>query len=180
MLDLRACAQITESLVSVHRHVAEFRWSKPAHEASAGVQTVSVFLPPDSPLASLYPDGKPFFSASLQASRLPALPINTNLPIFPSLPLVQPPLRPCDAYSPDGRLGKAQIGTEEGVYRVTAPTFRGSFSLAYAKPLLAQPDAKVATYGDRLSFPEAKSTWSFGFHFRRVIVGFPQPQETRV
>lgn len=161
------------------RHIAKFEWSKPAHDPSGGIQTVSVTHSPDSPLAPLYPNGKPFFSASLQTSRLPALPINTNLPIFPSIPLVQPPLRPRDGYTSDSRLGKAQIGTEEGIYRITAPTFKGSVGLAYAKPLLSQPNTRVARYGDRISFPEAVGTWSFGLHFRRVIVGFPRPKEMR-
>ncbi len=160
--------------------MADFDWSADPHSAGSAEQTVTVSHPASSPLTSSYREGRPFFSASLQPSRLPGLPVNTGLSIFPGIPLPQPPLHACEAYT-DGELADVQVGTESNIFRSTSPTFKGSFGLAYAKPLLGGPSkTKLAAYGDGVSFPMAENTWSIGVRFRRVIVTFPKPVEVKV
>ncbi|EPQ30319.1 uncharacterized protein PFL1_01845 [Pseudozyma flocculosa PF-1] len=174
---------------NIPKHVAEFSWSHPVHSDEAGVQTVSVRHPAGSPLRKAGGSGSgdddddaPFFSASLQPSRLPSVPVNTNLAIFPALPLLQPPLSDCSGpYGGDGddadrrKLVEAAVASpSEGVWRSTAPTFRGGASMAYAKPLLSG-----GRYGDERGFPAATRTWSTGIRFRKVIVSFPEPVEAR-
>lgn len=155
---------------NIPKHLATFRFSHPVHSSSKETQTVEIYHPKNSPLYS----SKPFFSAKLSPSSLPSLPINTNLFFFPSLPLFQPDLRQSDRYT-DEKSNRSVIGTQEGLYKSTAPTFKGSFSLGYCQPSLKNEKGQES-FGDGQSFPRAP-VFQTGFHFKKVEVGFPLSKE---
>jgi hypothetical protein len=148
---------------NIPKHVGRFKWSHGFRDTSGEAQTVEVYHPSDCELDS----SRPFFSATLtQSSYMPYLPINTR--ILPSLPLIQPDVLQ-GKYDQSTRDSQMSVASEPaGVYRSTAPTFRGRVTLAYTKPC---PGRK--SYGDGESFPEAKNTAGFGVYLPNVKVDFP-------
>lgn len=101
---------------------------------------------------------------------MPRLPINTR--ILPGLSLYQPPLLN-GVYKQGSHEAKVQRDTQPpGLYRATAPTFRGNATLAYV-----EPGPNRNTYGDGIAFPEAENTWGIGTYLRNVTVDFPWAKE---
>lgn len=135
---------------------------------------LTVYHPENSPLNS----STPFFSATFQSvlpSLIPSIPITTDLPIISKvIKLIQPNLLPSELYT-DEILRNGSIGTEKGVYRSTAPTFKGTFELASCKPNLE--NGKEKSYGDGKSFPIGSNMLGVGVHFKEVEVGFPLSEE---
>ena len=103
--------------------------------------------PSTSNFEAFLPDAeRPFFTASLTDSRLPAIPISPRV-LRPFTGLVQPPLLP-------GRPEDTQIGTDEEWLSI-APLYNGRLKLAYIRP----SESGLASYGDGLHFPQFQSLW---------------------
>lgn len=92
--------------------------------------------------------------------------------------LIQPNLLPSGLYA-NQTFKRIQVGTEDGVYRATAPTFKGSFELASSSPNLRK-EGKDASYGDGRSFPVGSNMLGVGVHFKHVEVEFPLSEEYAV
>lgn len=92
---------------------------------------------------------KPFFTASLTDSRLPAIPLPFGL-VKPFTGIVLPPLLP-------GIPEDVQIGTDDKWLSI-APHYDGRCQLVYIRP----SEAGLASYGDGLHFPQFQSFWLAG------------------
>jgi hypothetical protein len=101
---------------------------------------------------------RPFFTASLTNSRLPAIPLPFSL-VKPFTGLVLPPLLP-------GRPEDVQIGTDDEWLSI-APHYDGWCQLVYIRP----SESGLATFGDGLHFPKFQSFW-LGAKFTGTIT-FP-------
>ncbi|KAI9465173.1 hypothetical protein BJY52DRAFT_668266 [Lactarius psammicola] len=107
---------------------------------------------------------KPFFTASLTDSRLPAIPISPRI-VTPFLGLVQPPLL-------SGLPEDVQTATSDEWLSID-PVYDGRWKLAYIRP----SEGGHASYGDGLQFPEIKSFW-IGVKFTGTI-HFPDGAQLR-
>ncbi|KAI9465172.1 hypothetical protein BJY52DRAFT_1114105 [Lactarius psammicola] len=116
---------------------------------------------PSGPMTSKFevflPDAeRPFFTASLTDSRLPAIPISPRI-VTPFMGLVQPPLL-------SGLPEDVQIATDDEWLSID-PLYNGRWQLAYLRP----SEGGHASYGDGLHFPEIKSFW-IGARFTGTIL----------
>ena len=107
---------------------------------------------------------RPFFTASLTDSRLPAIPISPRI-VRPLTSLVQPPLL-------SGRPEDIQIATDDEWLSI-APLYDGRWQLAYIRP----SEEGHASYGDGLHFPQIKSFW-IGAKFTGTVL-FPDGVQLR-
>jgi hypothetical protein len=150
--------RVTNIYVSSRQSVWNGRknWNIPKHLARfnfipSGPMTsnIEVFLPDAE---------KPFFTASLTDSRLPAIPISPRV-VRPLTGLVQPPLLA-------GRPEDIQVATDDEWLSI-APLYDGRWKLAYIRP----SEAGHASYGDGLHFPQIKTFW-IGAKFTGTVL-FP-------
>ncbi|KAN0130720.1 hypothetical protein V8E53_011395, partial [Lactarius tabidus] len=150
--------RITNIFVSTRESIWNGRknWNTPKHLACFKVV-------PTGPMVSnvevSLPDAeRPFFTASLTNSRLPAIPLPFSL-VKPFTSLVLPPLLP-------GRPEDVQIGTDDEWLSI-APHYDGWCQLVYIHP----SESGLATFGDGLHFPKFQSFW-LGAKFTGTIT-FP-------
>ncbi|KAI9441520.1 hypothetical protein H4582DRAFT_1391316 [Lactarius indigo] len=108
------------------------------------------------------PDAKkPFFTASLTDSCLPAIPISPRI-ITPFMGLVQPPL-----------ISELPEDPTNDEWSTIAPCYDGWWKLAYIRP----SEGGHASYGDGVQFPQFKSFW-FGVKFTGTLI-FPESTQLR-
>lgn len=135
----------------IPKHLARFEFVPSGHMTS----NFKVFLPDVE---------KPFFTASLTDSYLPAIPIFPRV-ISPFVGLVQPPLL-------SGLPKDIQIATNDEWLSI-APHYEGRWKLAYIRP----SEAGNPSYGDGLHFPQIKPLW-IGAKFTGTII-FPDGAQLR-
>ena len=107
---------------------------------------------------------KPFFTASLTDSRLPAIPIPSRL-VSSLMTIVQPPLL-------SGQPEDIQIATDDE-WLSTSPVYDGRWKIAYIYP----SEGGHASYGDGLHFPQTKPFW-IGTKFTGTVL-FPDGARLR-
>ncbi|KAL4783585.1 hypothetical protein BJX76DRAFT_250846 [Aspergillus varians] len=151
-------------------------WNIPKHRARfeftpAGKDLAVRVYHPEDTSAPLDPK-TPFFTALLQGSSLPKVP----LPKLAPLGVVQPPL--AKSRWPPG-IQDTVIATDdpengrENPWLLARPSFKGSWSLAYAHRLEAGENT-LQWHGDGIGFPNVK-LWSAGTVFEGDI-GFGVPE----
>ncbi|KAH9047330.1 hypothetical protein EDB84DRAFT_510869 [Lactarius hengduanensis] len=133
---------------NIPKHLARFKF------VSTGPNTSSIEV-------SLLDAEKPFFTASLTDSCLPAIPISPRI-ITPFMGLVQPPLV--------SRLPEDLTNDE---WLSIAPRYDGRWKLAYICP----SEDGHASYGDGVQFPQFESFW-VGVKFTGTLI-FPEGARLR-
>ncbi|KAH9042790.1 hypothetical protein EDB85DRAFT_1095808 [Lactarius pseudohatsudake] len=128
---------------NIPKHLARFKF------VPTGPNTSSIEV-------SLLDAEKPFFTASLTDSCLPAIPISPRI-ITPFMGLVQPPLVS----------GLPEDLTNDEWLSI-APRYDGRWKLAYIRP---SEDGR-ASYGDGVQFPQFESFW-IGVKFTGTLI-FPE------
>ncbi|KAF8271041.1 hypothetical protein EI94DRAFT_1569136 [Lactarius quietus] len=137
---------------NIPKHLARFNFVPTGPVTS----NVEIFLPDAE---------RPFFTASLTDSRLPAIPLYPSL-IKPFTGLVQPPLLP-------GHPEDIEIGTDDEWLSI-APSYNGRWQLAYIRP----SEDGLASYGDGLHFPQFESFFWIGAKFTGTII-FPDSVQVK-
>ncbi|KAH9047329.1 hypothetical protein EDB84DRAFT_1619218 [Lactarius hengduanensis] len=134
---------------NIPKHLARFKF------VSTGPNTSSIEV-------SLLDAEKPFFTASLTDSCLPAIPISPCL-TTPFMALVQPPL-----------VSGLPEDLTNDEWLSMAPRYNGRWKLAYIRP----SEDGHASYGDGVQFPQFKSFW-IGAKFTGTLI-FPEEDENDV
>ncbi|KAI0318566.1 hypothetical protein OF83DRAFT_932479 [Amylostereum chailletii] len=151
---------------NIAKHLARFEFETVGSKGTI----VRVFHPEGCP-APLSSD-KPFFSAFLTDSRLPALPVHPAL-VRPFVRFIQPPLLrgkyPESEPSPVIGTDDSENG-RENPWLDFSPDYRGHWGLAYAEKL---PEDKggLGSYGDGVGAPDVQ-LWSLGAVFEGELI-FP-------
>ncbi|KAH9072778.1 hypothetical protein EDB83DRAFT_2672951 [Lactarius deliciosus] len=133
-------------------------WNIPKHLA----RFKFVSLGPNTSIeVSLLDAEKPFFTASLSDSCLPAIPIPSSV-ITPFMGLVQPPL-----------VSGLPEDLTNDKWSIITPRYDGWWKLAYIRP----SEGGHASYGDGIQFPQFKSLW-IGVKFTGTLI-FPESAQLR-
>ena len=139
----------------IPKSLARFEFTR----LNAARERIRVYHHPDSILPSDIDRFKPFFSAVITSSRIPAIPI----PRFTFPPLIQPPL----ALHP---------GEEKYPWISVRPKYKGNWGLTWGS---ADTDegSTGPTFGDGISFP-AMSLYSAGVYFEGELAFGPAQRES--
>ena len=139
----------------IPKSLARFKFTR----LDAARERIRVYHHPDSILPADIDRSKPFFSAVITSSRIPAIPI----PRFTFPPLIQPPL----ALHP---------GEEKYPWISVRPKYKGNWGLTGGS---ADTDegSPGPTFGDGISFP-AMSLYSAGVYFEGELAFGPAQRES--